>query len=156
MRLAEGMNQAVWNLSSSNDQIIVLPTKRSISLSATLLIGGLLLLSLTLFSFLIGLSIILTFLLAHRESKILSGMKRFQALVDHSTNPMLIADKNGFARYMNPAFVCWSGMNPSSLIGQNLFDIMVISQEKQHNESLWKVAKPVLISGKMEEKLCLK
>jgi len=52
-------------------------------------------------------------------------------------------------RYANPAFLRWSGMNQSSVIGQNLFDLMKITTHTENKESVWSSAKSILESGKV-------
>ena len=92
--------------------------------------------------------VILALLLIYRDRKISSSVSRFQALLECSTNPVLLTDSNGVTRYANPAFVLWSGMKQSSLVGRNLFDLMKISRQQEQAENLWMSAKPILTSGK--------
>jgi len=92
--------------------------------------------------------VILALLLIYRDRKISSSVSRFQALLECSSNPVLLTDSNGVTRYANPAFILWSGMKQSSLVGRNLFDLMKISRQQERAENLWMSAKPILTSGK--------
>jgi PAS domain S-box-containing protein len=91
--------------------------------------------------------IVLAFLLVYRNRKISAEMNRSQALIENSTNPMLVIDKNGTAKYANPAFVLWCGMNQSLLVEKNLFDMMKIYHQQERTENQWKLAELVLASG---------
>jgi PAS domain S-box-containing protein len=92
--------------------------------------------------------VILSLLLIDRDRNISSSVSRFQALLECSTNPVLLTDSNGVTRYANPAFVLWSGMKQSSLVGRNLFDLMKISHQQEQAENPWMSVKPILTSGK--------
>ena len=92
--------------------------------------------------------IILALLLIYRDREISSNASRFRALLECSTNPVLHTDSNGVTIDANPAFVLWSGMNQSLLVGKNLFDLMKISRQQERVENLWMSAKPILTSGK--------
>jgi PAS domain S-box-containing protein len=63
-------------------------------------------------------------------------------------NPIQVMDCDGVTRYANPAFLKWSGMDDSSVIGQNLFNRMNISNQERHSVNLWELAKPDLNGGK--------
>jgi PAS domain S-box-containing protein len=103
------------------------------------------LLSTLAFLLLIGL---LSLVLYRRERKISSGLKRFRALFENSSNPVLVTDDHGLAQYTNPAFVKWSGLDEASIAGQNLFNRMRMAGESDRSEDLWLSAKPALASGK--------
>ena len=60
-----------------------------------------------------------------------------------------MTDSVGVTRYVNPAFLQWTGMNQSSIIGQNLFDLMKITAQAGSKESVWSSAKKNLNSGKV-------
>jgi PAS domain S-box-containing protein len=92
--------------------------------------------------------VILAMLLIYRDRKKFSSVGRSQALLECSTNPVLLTGSNGVTRYANPAFVLWSGMKQSLLVGRNLFDIMKISHQQERAENQWMSAEPVLTSGK--------
>jgi PAS domain S-box-containing protein len=51
-------------------------------------------------------------------------------------------------RYANPAFLSWSGMSLTSLIGQNIFDLIKSSNKEELTKNIWILAKPILASGK--------
>lgn len=91
---------------------------------------------------------LLSLILHHRERKISSGLKRFRALFENSSNPVLVADDQGLAQYANPAFVKWSGLEKAAVAGQNLFCRMRMVDEPERSEDLWALAKPALASGK--------
>lgn len=91
---------------------------------------------------------ILSYLLISRERRISSEARRFQVLLEHSTNPALITDNNGLVRYANPAFINWIGVESSSLLTQNLFNRMKTIKAGGHGDVLWTLARPVLVTGK--------
>ena len=97
--MIEWMNRPVWNKSKSNENLFAAPAKRTLLSSAFLLYSGLLLMLLIaagiyflqkpeLYFLLAGFCILLFLLLAHRNRKINSSLKRFDALLEHSSNPV--------------------------------------------------------------------
>jgi PAS domain S-box-containing protein len=91
---------------------------------------------------------LLSLVLHRREKKISSELRRFRALFENSSNPVLVSDDEGFARYANPAFAAWSGLDDASIAGRNLFECMRMTDAQNRPEDVWALAKPVLISGK--------
>jgi PAS domain S-box-containing protein len=96
----------------------------------------------------LGLCVILIVVWVSRTRTVSYRSKRFSVLLECSMNPILLTDNHGVTSYANPAFVAWSGMKQSALIGQNLFDLMKISHPHESTENLWTVAKPILESEK--------
>ncbi len=91
---------------------------------------------------------LLSLILHRREKKISSELKRFRALFENSSNPVLVSDNEGFAQYANPAFGAWSGLDDASIAGKNLFERMRMTEENNPSENVWSQAKPILGSGK--------
>ncbi|MGD0037735.1 MAG: PAS domain S-box protein, partial [Bacteroidota bacterium] len=154
------MNNPVWNSSKLNENPFTSPAKHTLLSSAFLLCSGLLLMLLlaasiyflqkpALYFVLIGFCFVFLLLMAHRGRKISYGLKRFNAVLNSSSNPIHITDGNGVTRYANPAFLQWSGMNQSSVIGQNLFDLMKITTYTGSKENVWSLAKLDLLSDKI-------
>ena len=102
-----------------------------------------------LYFVLIGFYIVLFLLLAFRYRKINFGLRRINTLLEYSSNPVYVTDDNGITRYTNPAFLQWSGLNRSSVIGRNLFDLMKITTSAGTKESVWSSAELDLLSGKV-------
>ncbi len=96
---------------------------------------------------LMGFSVILFILLIHRDRRISAELRRFGILLEHSTNPVQVADNNGITRYVNPTFEQWSGMSRSSLVGQHIFNLIKISRQDERRESLWMTVKEALVTG---------
>lgn len=151
------MNRPVWKSSTSNESLLTPPAKHTLTF---LLCGGLLLTFLlvvsiyflqkpALYFVLIGFCFILFLLIAQRNRKISYGLKQFNAVLNSSSNPIHVTDGSGVTRYANPAFLQWSGMNQSSVIGQNLFDLMKITTHTGSKESGWSSAKSDLVSDKV-------
>ena len=154
------MNRPVWNSTKSNGNLFPPPAKHAILSSVFSLCVDLLLLLLLISSIyflqkpmlyfvLVGFCIVLFLLLAHRSRKNNSLLKRFNALLEFSLNPVYITDDTGVTRYANPAFLQWTGMNQSSVIGQNLFNLMRMTAHTGSKESVWSSAKSVLLTGKV-------
>ena len=145
--------------STSNETLLTLPAKHTALSSALLLYSYLLLVILlaasiyflqkpVLYVVLIGLCFILFLQMAYRSRKIDSELEQFNAVLKSFSNPIHVTDGSGVTRYANPAFLNWSGLNQSSVIGQNLFDLMKITAHTGNKESVWSSAKLVLLSGK--------
>jgi PAS domain S-box-containing protein len=154
------MNEPVWNSNKSNEILFTPPAKHALLSSVFFLCGGLILMVLLaasiyffqkpiLYVVLIGFFIVSFLLLAHRNRKINFGLKRFNTLLEYSSNPIHVTDDNGITRYANPAFLRWSGLNLTSAIGQNLFDLMKIPASTGTKESVWSSAELDLLSGKV-------
>ncbi|MGD1046561.1 MAG: PAS domain S-box protein [Bacteroidota bacterium] len=150
----------MWNSSQSNESLFTPPAKHTIRSSAFFLFGDLILMLLlaasiyflqkpTLYFVLIGFCFVSLLLMAHRSRKISYGLKRFNAVLNSSSNPIHVTDGNGVTRYANPAFLKWSGMNQSSVIGQNLFDLMKITTHTGGKENVWSIVKLDLLSDKV-------
>jgi PAS domain S-box-containing protein len=149
----------VWNSSTSNKNLLTPPVKHSFHSSVFLLCGGLLLILLflasiyflqnpALFLMLNGISVVLFVLVALQNRKRSSGLKQFHAVMNSSSNPVHVTDGSGVARYVNSAFLNWSGSNPSSVLGQNLLGFMKVTDRSGNTESVWSSAKTDLLSGR--------
>jgi PAS domain S-box-containing protein len=149
----------VWNSSTSNENLLAPPAKHTLLSSSLFLYGGLLLILLlavgvyffrnpVLHFVLAGFCFVLIVSLVHRNRKINFELKRFTTLLESSSNPIHVTDGCGVTQYANPAFLQWSGMYQSSVIGQNLFDRMKITTPPGSTEGVWSSAKLVLLSGK--------
>lgn len=154
------MNEPVWKSKNSNEILFSLPAKNTLLSSAFFLCIGLFLMFLlaasiyyfqkpVLYFALIGFYCVLFLLLAYRNRKINSALKRFNTLLEYSSNPVHGTDDNGITRYANPAFLQWTGLNQSSVIGRNLFDRMKITTSTGSKESVWLSAELNLLSGKV-------
>ncbi len=86
--------------------------------------------------------------MAYRNRNIYSGQEHFNVLLESIPNPIHITDSNGVTRYVNQAFLTWSGLNQSSVIGENLFDLMKTNNHAENKESVWSSARLILQSGK--------
>jgi PAS domain S-box-containing protein len=153
------MNRPVGNSSKSNKTPFTSPANHTVLSSAFLLCGYVLLVILltasiyflqkpTLYVVLIGFCFVLFLLMAYQSRKIYSELEQFHAVLKSFSNPVHVTDGSGVTRYANPAFLNWSGMNQSSVIGQNLFDLMKITAHTGNKESIWSSAKLALLSGK--------
>jgi len=154
------MNEPVWNSKTSNEILSTPPAKYTLLSSAFFLCGGLILMFLlaasiyffqrpVLYFVLIGFYMVLFLLLAYRNRKINSALKRFNTLLQYSSNPVHVTDNHGITRSANHAFLLWSGLNQSSVIGRNLFDLMKITTSTGSKESVWFSAELNLLSGKV-------
>ena len=154
------MNEPVWNSKTSNEILSTPPAKYTLLSSAFFLCGGLFLMFLlaasiyffqrpVLYFVLIGFYMVLFLLLAYRNRKINSALKRFNTLLQYSSNPVHVTDNHGITRSANHAFLLWSGLNQSSVIGRNLFDLMKITTSTGSKESVWFSAELNLLSGKV-------
>jgi PAS domain S-box-containing protein len=99
-------------------------------------------------AFFLIINIIILLFLFIRNRELSSSVSRFRALLECSTNPILLTDSNGVVRHVNSAFVLWSGMKQSLLIGKNLSDLVKISNQQEYIKDIWISAQPVLASGK--------
>jgi PAS domain S-box-containing protein len=97
---------------------------------------------------LIGLSIAVILLLVYRNNTPSSEARRCQVLLECSRTPISLIDSNGILRYVNPAFLLWSGMKLPQLMRKNLFDVLKIPQREERNGNFWVSIKSLLLSGK--------
>ena len=144
----------MWFNSTSNKNDVPLPAKRNIL--ALVFLGDVLLILLfaasmyflekpALYVVLIGFCIVLYIHLAYQKRKINARLKRFDTLLESSLNPTHVVDGSGIIRYANPAFLRWSGMNQSSVVGQHLLDLVISPSPAENRE--WSSVKLVLSSG---------
>ena len=144
--------------SSSKEYLFSSPPKYTFLPSSFFLYGGLLLFLVlaaylyffskpAVFILLIGGCLVLSLLLAHRNQYIISGKQQFNSFLESSWNPIHITDGNGVILYVNPAFLQWSGLNRSSVLGQNIFDRMNLLSHTGKKESSWSSIKAILVSG---------
>jgi PAS domain S-box-containing protein len=150
----------VGNNSKSDENLFTSPATNSLVSPSFFLFGGMLLMLLliagiyilwkpALYYVLIGLCIILFVLLVYGNRRITSGLKQFDSLLESSSIPIHVTDDSGVTRFVNTAFLHWSGMNQSSVIGKNLFDRVKITTPAGSKESVWSSAKMTLFSGKV-------
>ncbi len=147
--------------SKLNYDFFTLPAKHNLKLSSFLFCSFLLLMppfiadgylflpNSVLFFVIAVFGIIFFLLFLNRNRKISFGLKRFNKLLECSSNPIYVTDNVGVTRYVNPLFLQWTGMNQSSIIGQNLFDLMKMTAQTGSKESVWSSAKKNLNFGKV-------
>ncbi|RPI04278.1 MAG: PAS domain S-box protein [Ignavibacteriae bacterium] len=97
----------------------------------------------------IGFSIILLLFLAYQNRKLGGWLKRLNALLEHSSNPVQVLDGNGIVQYANPAFLEWSGICEHSIIGQKFYERLSVLPPAGEMENVWSSAQEVLLSGKV-------
>lgn len=98
--------------------------------------------------FLMGISIlfIIGWVLQRREKSL--QIKEYHTLLESSTTPILLIDRNGIVKYASPSFVAWTGMKPVDIVDMRLFDLVKYSEGSRQNENIWMIASEVLSSGK--------
>jgi PAS domain S-box-containing protein len=153
------MNESVWNRSILNNTLFETPLTNTLPLLVVLFCSGLIMLFLLgigwqslywtafFFTFII-LSIVLVSFSVYRERRNSLRLQQLQALLEHTTNPIQVTDSEGTMRYVNPAFVMWSGIPKESLVGVNLFDRIRIANPQDPKKGIWMLAKEELFAGK--------
>ena len=93
-------------------------------------------------------SLLLLFFFIRNRRKSLSELRKFYAFIEHSADPLQLTDSKGITKYVNQAFINWSGRQKDSIVGQYAFDYIENSLSRVDVKAIWELAIPFLSNGK--------